>query len=46
MVMSLGDSFGTFGVGLIGGGGFVDWGELRSKFGQVFPCMEAFLYEN
>ena len=42
VAMSMGDPFGSFGVGLIGGEGFGDWGELRSKFGLVFPCLEAF----
>ena len=42
VAMSVGEPFGDFGVGLIGGGGFGDCGGLRSKFGQVFPCLEEF----
>ena len=40
--MLLGYPFGPFGVELIGGGVFGDWEDLRSKFGQVFTCLEAF----
>ena len=42
VAMLLGDPFGYFGVVLIGGGVLGEWEDLRSKFGLVFPCLEAF----
>ena len=46
MEMFLGDSFGYFGVWLIGGEVLGEWEDLRSKFGLVFSCLEAFLCED
>ena len=42
MTMLLGDPFGSFGVGLIGGGVLGEWEDLINKFGQVFLCLDAF----
>ena len=43
VAMLLGDPFGYFGVGLIGGEVWGEWEDMRSQFWQVFTCLEGFL---